>query len=197
MRLGSIQNQSNTYCSGLGVGISAGALSRRGYAIDVVEIDPAVYRAAVDYFDLRLSPESDIDTISLLPGQDYISRMSNWNDASNGTMQKWSYVIHDCFSAGKLPVEVYTAEFWRELASMTEDDGVVAAVRLAPAPFSADLSKNIAGVMGSLAARRIVVTLLSVFEQCRAFGELGNEQKSTGLMNMVGSQSLSAGPANL
>ena len=118
--------------SGLGVGISAAALSRRGYAIDVVEIDPTVYRTAKYYFDFRLSSVPDLDTINIMPAQDYITDMAAWNaqgiERGEGGIQKWSYVIHDCFSAGRLPHQVYTREFWIDLAGLVEDDGVVAVV---------------------------------------------------------------------
>jgi hypothetical protein len=43
-------------------------------------------------------------------------------------MTKWSYVIHDCFSGGSVPGELYTVEFWEELVGMVETDGIVAVV---------------------------------------------------------------------
>ena len=46
----------------------------------------------------------------------------------NGTMQKWSYVIHDCFTGGGVPGEVFTIEFWQELVGLVEEDGIVAVV---------------------------------------------------------------------
>lgn len=110
----------------MGVGISAMGLSRRGYALDLVEIDPLVARAAQNYFNLTLL--SDSSTLSILPGQEYVEQVWAMDQGMNGTMQKWSYVIHDCFSAGQLPVEVYTEEFWGKLISMVEVDGLIAIV---------------------------------------------------------------------
>jgi len=128
-----------------------------------------VYHAAVDYFNLSLpSPPS---TVSLVPAQQYISQVSALNAASNNSLQKWSYVVHDCFSAGRLPTEVFSVEFWRDLSDMVEVDGIV--------------TVNVAGAIRSLATRRILITLISVFEQCRIFGELGNEVNSDALSNIV------------
>ena len=85
-----------------------------------------MYLAARDYFNATL-PEGST-TISLIPGQDYVSQVAQIQRQMNGTMQKWSYVIHDCFSAGKLPAEVFALEFWQELAGLVEVDGIVAVV---------------------------------------------------------------------
>lgn len=85
-----------------------------------------MYHAARDYFNATL-PEAST-TISLMPGQDYVAQVAQINEQTNGTMQKWSYVIHDCFSAGKLPVEVFAMEFWEELSGLVEVDGIVGVV---------------------------------------------------------------------
>lgn len=45
--------------------------------------------------------------------------------------------------------------------------------------------QNVAGVLGSLASRRIIVTLFKVFTQCRGFEELGSETQAESLNNMV------------
>jgi len=130
-----------------------------------------VYHAAVSYFDLSLpSPPA---TISLIPAQDYISQVKALSAASDQTFQKWTYVIHDCFTAGRLPIEVFSVEFWQDLSEMVEVDGIIAV--------------NVAGVIDSLATKRILITLLTVFEQCRIFGELGNEIGSVALSNIVSS----------
>jgi len=43
----------------------------------------------------------------------------------------------------------------------------------------------VAGVLHSLATKRIILTLLRTFTQCRAFGELGDEEERDDLMNVV------------
>lgn len=101
-------------------------LARRGYAVDVVEIDPLIARLAQDYFNYTML--SDSSTLSILPAQDYIEQISAIDTSMNHTMQKWNYVIHDCFSAGQLPYQVYTREFWDHLVSLVEVDGIVAVV---------------------------------------------------------------------
>jgi hypothetical protein len=36
--------------------------------------------------------------------------------------------VHDCFSGGSVPGELYTVEFWYELIALVEDDAIVAVV---------------------------------------------------------------------
>jgi spermidine synthase len=113
--------------SGLGVGIAAQAFSRQSLSIDLVEIDPLVYHAAVDHFNLTL-PSST--TINLLDGNEYVSSLARMRREGTYDGQKWRYVIQDCFSGGSVPEEMFTREFWADLAENVEQDGIVAMVCL-------------------------------------------------------------------
>lgn len=137
---------------GLGVGIAANTLMKRGIEVDVVEIDPLVYRAAIDYLDL-----STPATIHLTDGAGHVhelaeqARQGTWN----GT--RYTYAIQDCFSGGSVPNALFATEFWEDLGEVMRPDGVVI--------------MNFVGHPGGPAAQAVVGTILSVYPQCRAFSD--------------------------
>ncbi|KAK8864447.1 hypothetical protein IAR55_001696 [Kwoniella newhampshirensis] len=161
---------------GLGAGIAASAFSKRGIYVDVVEIDPVVYVAAQTHFDLSSYPP--FVSTNIIDGASFISQLAAMK-RSNTTSEeqldlipRWDYVVQDCFTGGKVPGEMFTREFWEDLGELMVDDGVMA--------------MNFAGIIKSKASRAVLVTLLSVFEQCRAFGD-GFElaQGPNDMVNMV------------
>lgn len=85
-----------------------------------VELDPAVYIAATEHFNLSLSETS---MISLIEGATYIQQLA-------GTGKRWTYVVQQCFTGGEVPQELFSKEFWEDLAGLMQDDGIVAVVRL-------------------------------------------------------------------
>ena len=94
--------------------------------MNTLELDPVVYKAAKDYFDFTL-PNAD-STINLIDGATYISELARMNREAEGELQKWDYVVHDCFTGGAVPSEVFTVDFWEELSELLVDDGIVAVV---------------------------------------------------------------------
>nr|XP_019046368.1 hypothetical protein I302_05112 [Kwoniella bestiolae CBS 10118]OCF25298.1 hypothetical protein I302_05112 [Kwoniella bestiolae CBS 10118] len=165
---------------GLGVGIAASAFSRRGLYVDIVEIDPAVYLAAQNHFQLYTP---NVASTNIMDGSKFVSQLAELkkaqsqslqadNESEGGTVPTWDYVIQDCFTGGSVPGEMFTKEFWEDLGEMVKSDGIVA--------------MNFAGVLRSEASRAVLVTLTSVFPQCRAFGD-GFEvnQGPDDLVNMV------------
>jgi spermidine synthase len=42
---------------------------------------------------------------------------------------KYDYIVHDVFTGGVEPVELFTLEFMEGLGSLLKDDGVIAIVR--------------------------------------------------------------------
>jgi spermidine synthase len=46
--------------------------------------------------------------------------------------KKYDYIIHDVFTGGVEPVELFTLEFMQGLDALLEDDGLVAIVRFLP-----------------------------------------------------------------
>ena len=82
------------------------------------ELDPAVYQAAVTYFNFSAPASS---TIHLMDGATYIHELAR-------SAPKWDFVIHDCFTGGQIPVHLFSKEFWTDLAGLMEEDGIVAVV---------------------------------------------------------------------
>ncbi|WVQ67650.1 uncharacterized protein L199_005853 [Kwoniella botswanensis] len=165
---------------GLGVGIAASALSRRGLYVDIVEIDPAVYLAAQNHFQLYTA---NVASTNIMDGSKFVSQLADMKKAQSRQVDEvdgdslvvvpmWDYVVQDCFTGGRVPGEMFTKEFWQDLGELVKSDGIVA--------------MNFAGVLGSKASRAVLVTLTSVFPQCRAFGD-GFEvnQGPDDLVNMV------------
>lgn len=94
------------------------------------EIDPAVYDAASTHFKLE-APKS----YHLVDGAAFVSTQANLrrHDPSQAeNIPKLDYVIHDCFTGGFVPPELFTMEFWADLGMMVKSDGVVAIVSFFP-----------------------------------------------------------------
>jgi len=140
-----------------------------GIDLDVIEIDPAVYSAAVDFFDLQLSNDS---SVNIMDGASYVRQLADLSRSGDYEGAKWSYVVHDCFSGGSVPGELFTREFWEDLSELLEGDGIVAV--------------NFVSTPDGMGTRAVLLTLSSVFSQCRAFGD-GFQKNRTdrGMINMV------------
>ncbi|WRT66420.1 uncharacterized protein IL334_003376 [Kwoniella shivajii] len=158
---------------GLGAGIAASTFSKRGMYVDIAEIDPVVYMAAHEHF--LLSAHS-IASTNIIDGSSFISQLADLKRENNETEESlvpmWDYVIQDCFTGGTVPGELFTYQFWQDLGEVTKVDGIIA--------------MNFAGILKSKASKAVLVTLLSVFPQCRAFGDgFEADQGPNDLVNMV------------
>ncbi|WVQ99437.1 hypothetical protein IAU59_006572 [Kwoniella sp. CBS 9459] len=157
---------------GLGVGIAASSFAKRGMYVDVVEIDPAVYLAAQKHFEL---PHDHLASTNILDGSTFIAQLASMkrdNETDPELIPKWDIVIQDCFTGGSVPGEMFTLEFWEDVGELMKDDGIVA--------------MNFAGILKSKASKAVLVTLLPVFPQCRAFGDgFEKDQGPDDLVNMV------------
>lgn len=107
------------------MGIAASAFARSGYNVDIVEIDPLVYRAAADHFGLRHSPNG---TVNLQDGAAYVQELAEQRRSGDHVGQKWDLVVQDCFTGGSVPGEMFTAEFWSDLKENVAENGIVAMV---------------------------------------------------------------------
>lgn len=105
--------------SGLGIGIVAQTFMQHGILTSVVEIDPAVYSAARDYFGL---PK---------PYAVYLEDARRWvsRSADQGT-DTYDIIVHDCFSGGGVPAHLFTTEFWENLKRILDPEGIVAVVSI-------------------------------------------------------------------
>lgn len=138
---------------GLGTGISTTALNRHGIATTIIEIDPAVYSAARQYFGL---PDPGAGRVFLEDARAWVARQK-----SADTGARFDFVIHDCFSGGAVPEHIYTVEFWRDLQTLMKPDGIVVL--------------NYGGIANSESSRFILHTLMEFFGQCRAFHDYSKD----------------------
>lgn len=110
-------NSRLTCHSGLGIGTTPAALIQHGIETTVVEIDPAVYKFALQYFHFPPNHTAVIDNAIL------------FIETARHESKKYDYIIHDVFTGGVEPVELFTLEFMQGLDALLQDDGVVAIVR--------------------------------------------------------------------
>ncbi|KIK67828.1 hypothetical protein GYMLUDRAFT_36606 [Collybiopsis luxurians FD-317 M1] len=162
----------NVLIIGLGTGIAATAFHRHNLGISIVEIDPAVYTAARKFFGL-----AD-------PGQEnvFLEDARGWAARKHAESQLvenqklYDIVIHDCFSGGGVPEQLFTLEFLEDLKSVMHPEGVIAV--------------NFAGHIISESSRLILRTLEKSFGgKCKAFFDsltaVTSEQFEGEFMNVV------------
>jgi spermidine synthase len=117
------------------------ALIAHGIDTTIVEIDPVVYDFASKYFDL---PRTHTAVIS--DAVTYASQL-----AESG--QKFDYVVHDVFTGGAEPVDLFTFEFLQDLHSLLKPGGVIAIASFLSA--SRDLSlANSLRIMPAISSSR-------------------------------------------
>lgn len=112
--------------SGLGTGIAASAFIKHDISTTVVEIDPAVYDAATQYFGFV----ADQQQVAIEDARTWVTEKGEeLATASDKTENKlFDYVIHDCFSGGSVPGHMFTQLFWEDLSKIVKPEGVIAVV---------------------------------------------------------------------
>ena len=103
--------------SGLGVGTTPSALVSHGINTTVVEMDPVVYEFATKYFDLK---ENNPPVL-----QDAVSYTAELAKTAPAT---YDYIVHDVFTGGAEPVDLFTLEFLQGLHALLKPDGAIAIV---------------------------------------------------------------------
>ena len=84
-----------------------------------MEIDPVVHEYATQYFHLPGNHTSIIkDAVSYVD-----SLKSHGQDVG-----KYDYIIHDVFTGGAEPIELFTKEFLEGLSYLMNSNGVIAIV---------------------------------------------------------------------
>ncbi|CRG87645.1 hypothetical protein PISL3812_04665 [Talaromyces islandicus] len=155
--------ESNALVIGLGIGTTPAALIQHGIDTTIVEIDPIVYKFALQYFQFPRNHTAVIDNAV------------TFVETAQRQTQQYDYIVHDVFTGGVEPIELFTLEFLQGLYALLKDDGIVAI------NYAGDLSLPGAGL--------IVRTIRSVFPQCRIFRENDGLEKSDtdplGFTNMV------------
>ena len=105
--------------SGLGIGTSPSALIGHGIQTTIVEIDPIVHQYAIQYFNLPTNHTAVIqDAVTFVDGL-----QKTRQDAG-----RYDYIIHDVFTGGAEPLELFTKEFLEGLSYLLNSDGVIAIV---------------------------------------------------------------------
>ena len=102
---------------GLGIGTTPAALIAHGINTTIVEIDPVVHAFATKYFALPTNHNAVIE--------DAVSYAS----AQAQTGAQYDYIVHDVFTGGAEPVDLFTLEFLTDLHSLLKPGGVIAIVR--------------------------------------------------------------------
>lgn len=139
---------------GLGVGTAPSAMIAHGINTTILEIDPVVHEFAVKYFNLPHNHSYYIgDAVAAVDGS--VANAQTSPDTSEA--ESYDYIIHDVFTGGAEPVELFTSEFLSGLHLLLKPDGVIAI--------------NYAGDLGMPSASIIYRTITSVFPSCRVFRE--------------------------
>ncbi|KAK6504966.1 hypothetical protein TWF481_006899 [Arthrobotrys musiformis] len=160
----------NALIIGLGIGTSASGLIQQGVKTHIVEIDPGVYKFAKDHFGLPPNHTAHIgDAVS------YISTEYLKATLKGEKVEKYDYILHDVFTGGAVPADLFTWEFLEGLKEFLKPNGVIAI--------------NYAGDVKLQAAQTVLLTILKVFGTCRAFREFEapkeEEAKKGDFTNMV------------
>ena len=107
----------------MGVGTTPAALVAHGIDTTVVEIDPVVYQFAQQYFQLPSNHTPVIaDAVS------YTAKLAK------DSPETFDYIVHDVFTGGAEPVDLFTLEFFQGLSSLLKANGVIAIVSNMVAP---------------------------------------------------------------
>ncbi|UNI18234.1 hypothetical protein JDV02_004513 [Purpureocillium takamizusanense] len=131
---------------GLGVGTTPSAFVTLGINTTVVEIDRSVYELAAKYFQLKENnPPVIADAVS------YTAALAA------SAPETYDYIVHDVFTGGAEPVDLFTLEFFQGLAALLKPDGAVAI--------------NYAGDLSLPTPKLIYRTIKHVFPTCRIFRE--------------------------
>jgi len=140
---------------GLGIGTAPSALIAHGIHTTILELDPVVARFATAYFDFPTPDTSNLTKTIITDAVDYITSASQ--TSSSQTTPKYDYVIHDVFTGGAEPVDLFTLEFFQSVSKIMTTQGVIAI--------------NYAGDLSTPSAGLVIRTIKTVWASCRIFRE--------------------------
>lgn len=121
-------------------------MTQQGISTTIVEIDPAVHRFAVEFFNLT-SPFPTVDAVEskmsyfvspeipqthYMDAREYVHRRASIISGMRPIREtdRYDYVVHDVFSGGTVPTHLFTMEFWEDVKVVMKLDGILAVVRL-------------------------------------------------------------------
>lgn len=105
------------YFRGLGIGTTPSALIAHGINTTIVEIDPVVYDYATKYFNLPSNHTKVVEDATI-----FVNKM----EAEETERKMYDYIIHDVFTGGAEPVDLFTEGFLRGLSNSLSVNGVIA-----------------------------------------------------------------------
>ncbi|KAI0477797.1 S-adenosyl-L-methionine-dependent methyltransferase [Xylariaceae sp. FL0804] len=139
-------NEAKALNIGLGVGTSPSAMIAHGIDTTIVEIDPVVHAFAMKYFGLPSNHTAVIEDVV------------SWSQTNAASLHEYyDYIIHDVFTGGAEPIDLFTYEFLEGLKSMLRPNGVIAI--------------NYAGDFTLPPLSIVLNTVRAVFPTCRPFRE--------------------------
>ncbi|KAJ6151594.1 hypothetical protein N7470_007191 [Penicillium chermesinum] len=146
---------------GLGIGTTPAALINHGIETTIVELDPVVHQFATQYFDLPSNHTAVIEDAT------------KFVKHAQKVPTQYDYIVHDVFTGGAEPAELFTYEFLRDLSALLKEDGVIAI--------------NYAGDLTLYPTGLIVRTIQAVFPSCRIFREqaASKDDENSNFTNMV------------
>lgn len=97
---------------------------KHGIDTTIVELDPVVHKFATQYFNLPSNHHAAIEDAT-----HFVKK------AQKVASPKYDYIVHDVFTGGAEPVELFTIEFLKDLSNLLKDDGVIAIVSSSYVPF--------------------------------------------------------------
>ncbi|KAI4273911.1 MAG: hypothetical protein L6R38_006238, partial [Xanthoria sp. 2 TBL-2021] len=107
------EGQKSALVIGLGIGTTPSALIAHGIDTTIIEIDPTVHDFATRYFNLPSNHTPIIEDAVV-----FVDRTKH--------QRKYDYIIHDVFTGGAEPIDLFTLEFLTGLKDMLTADGVIA-----------------------------------------------------------------------
>lgn len=110
-------SEGRALCIGLGIGVVANALHALGSHVDAVEIDPAVAFYAREYFHFR--PEN----LHVEDAQKFLESARSF--VYEGDMAPYDYVVHDVFTGGTVPLNLFSVDTFSAVQDVMAQDGVL------------------------------------------------------------------------
>ncbi|KAI0506076.1 S-adenosyl-L-methionine-dependent methyltransferase [Xylaria bambusicola] len=152
-------NEARALNIGLGIGTTPSALIAHGIDTTIVEIDPVVHKFASKYFGLPPNHTAVIEDVV------------SWSHANAPTLREhFDYIVHDVFTGGAEPVDLFTDTFLGGLKYMLKPNGVIVI--------------NYAGDFTLPPLSIVVNTIKDTFPSCRVFRE--NEPPSEDKLEETG-----------
>ncbi|KAI1132827.1 S-adenosyl-L-methionine-dependent methyltransferase [Nemania abortiva] len=139
-------NEAHALNIGLGIGTTPSALISHGINTTIVEIDPVVHKFAGKYFGLPPNHTAVIEDVV------------SWSQLKAPALHEhYDYIVHDVFTGGAEPVDLFTDTFLLGLKHMLKPNGVIVI--------------NYAGDFTLPPLSIVINTILDIFPSCRIFRE--------------------------